>query len=235
MKLKTSLFAALVAIAACVTTATDASAVQLSAWDMFGQPGTQATTPTSSSAANITGTDMTRGAGLSTSGAGNAMSSSSWGSTAASPAVDTEYFSFGFNVDTGFQVDLDELIIGTRSSNTGPGTIGVYSNQDGFTTALATIVQQGSDFANSIIDLSSLTGVTGTLELRLIEIGNTQADGSGTTSNGGTFRVVDYYDGSNFVDTQLTGTVSAVPEPGALAGIFSLGLVGAAVGRRRRR
>lgn len=31
------------------------------------------------------------------------------------------------------------------------------------------------------------------------------------------------------------GGVTAVPEPGALAGIFSLGLFGAAVGRRRRR
>lgn len=205
-----------------------ANAAQIAAWDMFGQPGNQAFTASSSSDANVTGFNMVRGAGLGVNTGNNSMNSNGWGSTDAD-----DYFEFGFNVASGFQVSLDSLIIGTRSSNTGPGTWGLYTSQDGFSSPVDTLMQSGSDFLNSTIDLSSLAPVTGDFFVRILEIGNTQADGSGTTSNSGTFRIVDFFDNGDFIDTQFTGTVSSVsavvpvPAPlfmlvcamGALAGL----------------
>ncbi|QDV65154.1 hypothetical protein [Crateriforma conspicua] len=204
------------------------SAAQLAAWDMYGV-GTVSSVNPAASAAFVTADPMKLGPGLGTSGAGNALSSSGWGSTDT-----TDYISMGFTVDAGQAVDLDELIIGTRSSNTGPGTIGVFTNQDGFTSAVYSITQQGTDYANSIIDLSAFSGITGAFEVRLMEIGNTQADGSGNTSNGGTFRVTDYFDNGSFTDVQFTGDVAAVPAPTGLVALISLGLCGIVARRRRK-
>ena len=38
-------------------------------------------------------------------------------------ASSDDYVQFGFTVGAGFSVSLDDLIIATRSSNTGPGTL----------------------------------------------------------------------------------------------------------------
>ncbi len=202
-----------------------AHAATLASWDTFGLPGNQATTPGAGSA-NVTALDLTRGADLNPTNGNNSMNSNGW--SGSDPG---DYFEFGLSIDVGYQADLTELIIGTRSSNTGPGTIGVYTNQDGFSSAVATIIQPGNTFVNSVIDLTSLGTVTGDLILRLIEIGDTQADGVGATSGGGTFRVVDFFDGSDFSDSRVEGTVSLIPEPGT-ALLVGLGLVGLGVTRR---
>jgi hypothetical protein len=80
--------------------------------------------------------------------------------------------------------------------------------------------------------LSSLGSVSGSFAIRLIEIGNTQASGVGATAGTGTFRVGDYFDGSVFTDTQITGTTALIPEP--VTGLLLAGgllVIGAA--RRR--
>ncbi|MFA5982467.1 MAG: hypothetical protein WC782_00460 [Methylococcaceae bacterium] len=111
-------------------------------------------------------------------------------------------FSFGFTVDSGFSVNLDQLVIGTRSSNTDPGTLGLFYSGDSFATSLFNFTQApGSNLVNSIIDLSALTDLTGAVEFRIFQIGNNAANG-GSTSTNGTFRVADYFVGgaesSNF-------------------------------------
>jgi hypothetical protein len=113
--------ATLLASALLAATAAAADAATLVAWDLFGQPGNQVSTPATSAATGLIGLPVTRGSGLSPSAASNSMSSSGWDGSDAG-----DYFSFGFTVDAGAVVDLDELIIATRSSATGPGAIGLY-------------------------------------------------------------------------------------------------------------
>ncbi|MDX9910932.1 MAG: PEP-CTERM sorting domain-containing protein [Phycisphaerales bacterium] len=202
-------------------------------WDLLGAVGTEAFVAPNSSAANVSGQNIVRGPGLLGSfTAANGFNTDGWGAApAASPALDTDYVSFGFDVASGYQVDLTSLAIGTRSSNTGPGSLGLFSSADGFTTNLFTFTQVGTAFNNQIINLSSLTGLTGSVEFRIIQLGNTSANG-GTTADGGTFRLTAYFVGSTFdQNINFQGTVSAVPAPGALA---LLGLGGLVAGRRRR-
>jgi hypothetical protein len=68
--------------------------------------------------------------------------------------------------------------------------------------------------------------------MRLIELGNTQADGSGDTTAAGTFRIANFSDGTDLFAVQLLGTTVAVPEPGGEV-LASLGLLLIAVGRGR--
>jgi hypothetical protein len=166
---------------------------------------------------------LARGAGLNATAAANSFSSAGWNGAA------TDYYSFGFSLDADFFADLDSLYIGTRSSNTGPGTLGLYWSGDGFSTALTTLSQPGSGFLNSIVDLSALPDLTGDVEFRLVQIGTTSANG-GTTSNTGTFRVTGYFENASFDrNLQFTGTVSVIPEPGTvallLAGLATVGFV----------
>lgn len=194
----------------------DATAGVIAAWDTLGLAGNEPFAPPTSAAHYITPTNITRSAGLigTTTGA-NSLNSSGWESApAGSPAADTEYLEFGFNVAPGFQVDLTSLKIATRSSNTGPGTLGLYTSLDGFTNPVYIFVQPGDNFLNSDIDLSSLPLISGSFTVRIIEIGNIQADGSGTTASTGTFRVGDYFDGTNFLDIQFE--TNTVPEPSTL-------------------
>lgn len=211
------------AVCGVVAVASAANAGVITSYNLNGAPGDQAFTA-GSAAANTTALNLTRGAGLTASTGGNSFSATGWTQQA------TDFFSFGFTVNSGFSANLDKLYIGTRSSNTGPGTMGLFYSGDGFATALTTFNQApGSNFVNSIIDLSALTGLTGTVEFRIRQIGNTAANG-GSTSSSGAFRVTAYFENGAFNrDLQLTGEV--VPAPSALA---LLGLGGLVAARRRR-
>jgi hypothetical protein len=107
---------------------------------------------------------------------------------------------------------------------------------DNFAAPLVSLSQPGSSILYSTIDLGALTGLTGTVDFRLIEIGNTQADGVGDTSAGGTFRVVNFSDDSA---TRLTGrVVNLTPVPATLSlfgfGVALVGLVGLRQKKRDR-
>ena len=217
---KMILTAAAVALA---TTFASAASAQVTSYTLFGAPGNQAFTPADPAPTGVTGLDLTRGAGINPSGASNSISSNGWDDFAAD-----DYYSFGFTVSAGYSVNLSTFWVGSRSSSSGPGSIGLFYNGDGFTTALATWAQSGTSFSNNIIDLSALTGLTGTVEFRIIALAGPSA-GGGSPSSGGTFRLGDHFDNGNFTKMRFEGSV--IPTPGALALFGVAGLAGV---RRRR-
>ena len=215
------------AIALVAGLATAASAEVITSWVNFGQPGNQDSSAVGTTADNVSGIALTRGAGLGASGANNSFSSNGWDQGDGDDA--TDYYSFGFTVADGFSVNLDSLWMGSRSSGTGPGFLGVFISTDGFTTEVASIVQVGTAFNYSIYDLSALTGLTGTVEFRIYAQNEVSA-GGGVIGSGGTFRVGDHRSADGeFTEMRFEGTV--VPAPGAFA---LLGLGGLVATRRRR-
>ncbi len=187
-----------------------ANAQVLTQWVLFGEPGGQVSTPASNDATGITGLDMTRGPGINPTNAANSISANGWNNLTAD-----DYFSFGFTVDAGFSADLDELWLATRSSGTGPGFLALRSSLDGFTGDLANIVNVGTSFTNTIVDLSALTGITGTIEFRLYAENNVSAAG-GTISSAGTLRISEYFDGVDFFPVFFSGDVNPLIAPDVL-------------------
>lgn len=199
------------------------AAVTVSQWDLTGAPGDQAFT-VGSGVANVTASNLTRGAGLTGNTGANSLNSLGFTQEA------TDYVSLGFTVASGYGVDLNSFYFGARSSNTGPGLMGLYYNGDGFASPIAQFVMpSGSVFINQVVDLTALPVLTGNVEFRFKQIGNVAANG-GTTSASGTWRVTAYFVNSTF-DRNLQFTGDVVPTPGAVA---LLGLGGLVAGRRRR-
>lgn len=190
-------------------------------WNLHGESGDQASTPAAFSASHVIGNVVTRGAGLNAVTASNSMNSSGWNTLASD-----DYFSFGFTVDPGYRVNLDQLLITTRSSGTGPGTVVLRYSGDGFTDNLWTFTQSGTDFLDSTVDLTALTNLTGDVEFRLFSANNTSANG-GTVGATGTFRITNFDQESNG-SFRFTGTVEAIPEPSSLAlmGLLGVGAFG---------
>ncbi|QDV64351.1 PEP-CTERM sorting domain-containing protein [Crateriforma conspicua] len=187
----------------------------------------------------VTGIDMTRGGGLQYTPTNNAFNSDNWAiNLDGAPTVlnPNGYVEIGFSLDPGYSATLDELIIGTRSSTSGPSQIGVFASTDGFTTAIATI-DEDSNFSNSIISLASIGTVTGDFRLRFLNVGGVtpaspSIPGEEDMDEDSTWRIISHFDSGTFTDPQITGVV-AVPEPASLAALTFCGLAGMV--RRRRR
>ena len=213
--------------------ATSAHGELIAGWNLALCPDGAQTYAATAAAGGVTGMTLTRGAGLgvafATQGNFNAWG---WNQQA------TDYLSFGFTVANGSSVNLSSLQIGTRSEGAAPGVLALRSSVDGFGSDLFTFNQAATDggewgpgagFIFSVIDLSALTNLTGTVEFRIYQVGNTAANG-GTPDPNRHFRLTNYFlGGADQGDMSFSGTV--IPAPGALALLGLGGLVG---GRRRR-
>ncbi|MFV8818798.1 hypothetical protein [Haliea sp. E17] len=219
MNLKTLIIAA-----AAFFTSGVSQAATIATWDMTGQPGDQTVMVASNLASGLQAATLSRGAGLNATTGTDSFSSSGWSGSEAD-----DYLSLSLSVAEGYLLNLDWLAIGTRASNTGPGSIGVFSSLDGFSSPLQGIAQNGGEVVASLVDLSGLGTLTGNLELRLYELGNTQADGSGDTSAAGTFRVVNSTGGF----TRFEGELQLTPVP-LPASLWLFGSALAALGMRGR-
>lgn len=189
----------------------------ISEWNLTGEPGNSSFVAATNSAVNIIGMNLTRGSGLTPRTTTNSFNSGSWHN-----ADPDEYLSFGFSVADGFAVDLTELAIALRSSNSGPGFLGLFYSGDNFSNSLATFTQSGDSVNEQLVDLSVLNGLMGNIEFRIQVTDNTSASG-GTIGSLGTLRI-DEPAGSNML---FNGTITAVPEPQSyvmfLAGLGLLG------------
>ncbi|MBX3421075.1 MAG: hypothetical protein KF752_05910 [Pirellulaceae bacterium] len=183
LKLKCMLLTATMA----VSVITQGWAQELVRYNLFGQPGTQVSNSPEYVDSNATGLDLTRSAGLqfTTSGV-NSMNSSNWSVG--------QYYSFGFSVNSGYEANLTNLQIGTRSSASGPKYLVLYCSNDNFTSPIATITHPPVvNFVNSDIDLSGLTGLTGQVEFRLRVDEDKRAADETPMSSGGTNRVTNFF------------------------------------------
>lgn len=194
-------------------------AQELVSYNLQGAPGTQVSSAATFQDPCVTALPVTRSANITPSAGANSISSSNWSVG--------EYYSFGFTVNAGFQANLSSLEIGSRSSSSGPRFFVVYSSVDNFTTALATVEHVGTTFSNTIVDLSSLTGLTGTVEFRYRVDVNERASGTGETiATTGTARITNYFiptDPPPNVDSggfRIKGTCSPIGGGASVVGAF---------------
>jgi hypothetical protein len=213
---------AVMTVAMLALTAGSAQAALVASWDNNNRTGDQIFTEGGGSA-HVTATSMTRSAGLAGNSEANSLSSRGFNSAAT-------YIEFGFNVDSGYQTKLNDLWIGTKSSATGAGSIGVFTSLDNYTKAIYTI-EGNTASVNSKIDLSSLGSVSGTFSIRLKPVA--AADGKFYDATGhegiaadSTFSVTNYFETP--ASTTIDGNTTATPLPAAvwLLGSGLLGLVG---------
>lgn len=183
------------------------SVATLAQWDFRDKPGNQVFTSGTGSS-QVTALNFSRGSGLIAGTALNSISSSSWSITDPN-----DYYSFGIEVGEGFEVELQELILATRSSNTGPGSLALRYSVDGFTDNIATWTNTGIAFSNEKINLSSLGKLSGSIEFRIVLNEDVKADGTaGSIQSGGTLRVANFAEGGSvFSPVRFIGTLSAIP------------------------
>ncbi|MEM0967489.1 MAG: PEP-CTERM sorting domain-containing protein [Verrucomicrobiota bacterium] len=186
-----------------------------------------ASIPGSSFDSSITAGDLTRGAGLNQAPGGN-FNSNNWSPSTtdfASAVLEGDYIVFSFSVALGDQVT--DLSVRAEIDTTGSGP-----------QTLAWAIDTGSGFSQigpsfdgpdpgTIITADTVGGpLTGSVDLAIV--------GWGASEDTGRMDIEDDLIGDS-VGIEVSGTVSAVPEPnlyGALAGIIALGF--AAVRRRRQ-
>jgi hypothetical protein len=198
-------------------------------YDADGLSGTTASLAASTENSNLSSTAIIRTDVNGTSRT-DAFSSSGW-NTSDTFASSTDYISFTFQANSGYELSFDSIEYKMQSSSTAPNTgrwgykigTGSLTLQPTFTITDST---GGGDGSWTGLNVS---GVTDVVEFRYWQFGSLQVDGDGAASSAGT----SYIRNLSGDDVEITGTVTLIPEPSTLA-LFGLAAL-AAFGILRQR
>ncbi|MEM7628076.1 MAG: hypothetical protein AAF356_01500 [Planctomycetota bacterium] len=179
-------------------------------------------------AANLTGNDLFAGSGVNST-TNPTFNYNGWGvgNSLADAVAQDEFFSFGFDVDAGYQVDLTDFDIRFDRSGSGPDDVAIFLWGGDLASSTEVLTHDFNDsgagitFAN--VDLSSLGTLTGTVEFRLYAFNAESALG--------TFDLESFDFPEDDRSIVIRGNVSLIPTP-ASAGMLALG--GLLAARRRR-
>jgi hypothetical protein len=203
----------------------------LQQYEFQGQTGSERTLAPSFVAAGLTGVDFTASTALTASAGVNSMNSSGWN-------LANVNYSFGFTIQPGEAVTVDQLVLASRSSGTGPGSISLEASVDGAAPiVVASITQNDTNFNDETLKITPVTA-TSSLTFFFVTANQTSANGN-TIGSAGTFRIGDFNPpGTTPTPFTIDGTitpVSAVPEPSALMlATIGLSVVGITARLRKR-
>lgn len=210
-------------------------AATLAAWDTNGLAANATDVPATTSAASLTVSVVSRGAGLSNIGGSppaNLISATGWNETSLSSSITVgDYLQFTVTPDSSYEVSFTTIDVNLRRTGTSANTYQWAYSLDGFTTApvmigssvsyTGTATNGAAQTQLSMSSLSPLQNVSSAVSFRLYAWGGT----GDSASNFGIGRL----SGNDLV---IGGTViNAVPEPAA-AFLGTIGMLGLL--RRRR-
>ncbi len=192
-------------------------------YDLTGQAGSQTSNSPTATVTGLTGNNLTRGAGLTATGAINSISSNGWNDLGT-----TDFYSLGFTVQSGYTATVGSLLVGTQSSGTGPGFVNVsYSLNGGTETLLQTLSQAPTTLLTSTIALNSIGAINNSLTI-FFRAANTTAAGGGSIGTGGTLRITNFSGSTTPVTIQGNVTASATSVPFEFSPVLGFGVLGGA-------
>ena len=198
-------------------------------YEFQGQTGSETTLAPSFVATGLSGLNFLESSVLTPSAGNNSMNSSGWNKTGAN-------YSFGFTIQPGKEVTVDQIILTSRSSATGPGFINVEAQIDGGAlTTVASITQRSTNFNDEFLSITPVTAKS-SLTFFFVTANQISANG-GTIGSAGAFRIGDYNPANSPTPFTVNGTIATLsaPEPSSMM-LASAGLavVGVALRSRRR-
>lgn len=169
----------------------------LLAWNTTGNSGiTPDPYAATTTGANMEGSALNRGSGLTATSLNNAYAASGWDgpSDLAGAAAANNYFQFVAAASSGYSFSADEIFMNFRTTGTGPMTIQWQYSFDGFATAGSSIQSpinrtnsgSGTQIDNYSIDLSAITALQETTETVTFRLFGWNASGSAGTAAFGT-------------------------------------------------
>ncbi len=145
----------------------------LATWDLTAQPGSQTSTPSTSSAPGVVAGELARAPSLTASAGTGSINSTNW--PTSSQLDPTKFYTFSVTPPSGCALSLSSLAIDVTASGTGPTSAAVATSGDAF--AQTTPVSTSAPSTPSL----AVTVAHGALELRVY--------GFGASATGGTMRV----------------------------------------------